>query len=219
MRGEILQFDSAAGDGLISGEDGQRYAFTHRQLLRPATLHVGIGVDFVPADGLATEIVVLERALPARVQPVRQGSAELSPWGYFMKCMRLYVDGNGRARRSEYWWFVFFQILFLLAPMFIGAFIAGWTSSYDDDVGSIIGGLFVILAAFIYLATILPGLCVLIRRLHDVGLSGWLVLINLVPYLGGLVLFVITLLPSQKQKNVHGPVPGATAQDTANLFS
>lgn len=219
MRGEILQFDSGAGDGLISGDDGQRYAFTHRQLLRPATLHPGLGVDFVPADGLATEIVVLERAIPSRVHPVRQGSAELSPWGYFMKCMRLYVDGHGRARRSEYWWFVFFQLLIIAGPIMAGSLIAAADPSYDGGPASLVGGSIIFLAVIVYLGMILPGVCVLIRRLHDVGLSGWLVLINAVPYIGGLVLFVITLLPSQKHKNEHGPVPGATAHDTANLFS
>lgn len=219
MRGEILQYDNGTGEGLISGDDGQRYSFTLRQLLRPATLHAGLGVDFVPADGLATEIVVLERAIPSHVSPVRQGPAELSPWGYFMKSLRLYVDGNGRARRSEYWWFIFFETLIVAAPIIVGALIAATEPSGVEGPATMIGGLIIMLAGLIYLGFILPGLCVLIRRLHDVGLSGWLVLLGLIPYLGGLVLFVITLLPSQKQKNEHGPVPGATAQDTANLFS
>lgn len=219
MRGEILQFDSGAGDGLISGDDGQRYAFTHRQLLRPSTLHAGLGVDFLPQDGLATEIVVLERPTPARITPVRQGSAELSPWGYFMKCLRLYVDGNGRARRSEYWWFIFFQALIIAAPIFVGAIIAATEPTGVEGPATTIGGLIILLAGVIYLGFILPGLCVLIRRLHDVGLSGWLVLLGLIPYLGGLVLFILTLLPSQKHRNEHGPVPGAAAHDTANLFS
>jgi len=219
VRGEILQFDSGAGDGLISGDDGQRYAFTHRQLLRPATLHAGLGVDFVPADGLATEIVVLERAIPSRVHPVRQGSAELSPWGYFMKCLSLYADGYGRARRSEYWWFIFFKWLIVSAPIVIGMIIIALGSSYDGDPAEVAGGLFGILTGLIYIGFILPSICVLIRRLHDVGLSGWLILLNLIPYLGLLVLFIITLLPSQKQKNEHGRVPGASAHDTANLFS
>lgn len=219
MRGEILQYDNGTGEGLISGDDGQRYSFTLRQLLRPATLHAGLGVDFVPAEGLATEIVVLERAIPPRVQRVRQGSAEHGPWGYFMKCLSLYADGHGRARRSEYWWFTLFQILLIYAPILFGlVFIGAGQEAYSDAL-IVFGFLLVIAGSVIALGVILPSVCVLIRRLHDVGLSGWLILLGLVPYLGGLVLFVITLLPSQGHKNEHGPVPGATVQDTANLFS
>jgi uncharacterized membrane protein YhaH (DUF805 family) len=51
-------------------------------------------------------------------------------------------------------------------------------------------------------------LTVLIRRLHDIGWSGWLVLLQFVP-LGGLILFICTLLPSERGVNKHGPYPKA----------
>ena len=45
------------------------------------------------------------------------------------------------------------------------------------------------------------------RRQHDIGLSGWFYLLILIPYVGGLIIFVFTLIPSQKHDNKWGPVP------------
>lgn len=46
-----------------------------------------------------------------------------------------------------------------------------------------------------------------VRRLHDLGMSGWLYLLVLIPYLGSLFLFVCALLPSQRKVNEYGPYP------------
>ena len=221
VRGEILQFDEASGEGLISGDDGQRYRLSFRDLIRPARLFAGQSVDFLPRDGIATDVVVLQAAptsaaFAPRIE--RQGPAELSPWGYFMKSMRMYADGNGRARRSEYWWFVLFHVLIILAPFIVGiGFVAVGEETYTDGL-SLVGGLFFILAGLVWLGFILPGICVTIRRFHDVGLTGWLILLGLIPYIGGLITFVITLLPSQAYRNVHGPVPGGSSRETAEVF-
>lgn len=223
MRGEILQFDEASGEGLISGDDGQRYRLSHRDLIRPTRLFAGQSVDFLPRDGVATDVVVLQAAVasaPAYAAPrtQRQGPAELSPWGYFMKCMRMYADGNGRARRSEYWWFVLFQALILLAPFMLGFLFVIVGEETATDGPAIFGGLLFIVAGLVWLGFLIPGICVTIRRFHDVGLTGWLILLGLIPYIGGLITFVITLLPSQAYRNVHGPVPGGHSRETAEVF-
>lgn len=221
MRGEILQFEEMSGEGLISGDDGQRYRLSHRDLIRPARLSAGQSVDFLPRDGIATEVVVLQTettALDHAPRYAQQGPPELSPWGYFMKSMRMYVDGNGRARRSEYWWFSLFQGLIILVPFMLGfVFVVAGAESSADGLG-ILGGLFFILAGIFWLGFFLPGICVTVRRFHDVGLTGWLVLLWLVPYVGILITFVITLLPSQAYRNVHGPVPGGQSRETADVF-
>jgi uncharacterized membrane protein YhaH (DUF805 family) len=219
MRGEILQFDEASGSGLISGDDGERYSLSFRDLISPTRLFTGQSVDFLPRDGIATEVVVRQTAHAAfaRSSGVEsEGPAEFSPWGYFMKSMRMYVDGNGRARRSEYWWFIFFQSLILLPPVFLGFFffVLGG-DSYDDGL-EIIGSLFLVLAGIVWLGFILPSICVTVRRFHDVGLSGWLVLLGVIPYVGGLITFIITLLPSQADRNVYGPNPKNHVDDVAN---
>jgi uncharacterized membrane protein YhaH (DUF805 family) len=58
-----------------------------------------------------------------------------------------------------------------------------------------------------FLATIVPALAVLIRRLHDTGKSGWWALIGLVPLIGGIVLLVFTLLDSEAVANKFGESP------------
>ena len=222
VRGEILQFDEASGEGLISGDDGQRYRLSFRDLIRPARLFAGQSVDFLPRDGFATDVVVLQAAPAssayASPRTERQGKPELGPWGYFMKSMRLYVDGNGRARRSEYWWFTLFYWVFLLIPLVPAAVLVGMgENAYDDNLIAF-GGVFFIVAGIVWLALFLPNVCVMIRRFHDVGLTGWLVLLGVIPYIGGLITFIITLLPSQNYRNVHGPVPGGHSRETAEVF-
>lgn len=63
------------------------------------------------------------------------------------------------------------------------------------------------LAVVYYFGTLLPGIAARIRRLHDIGLSGWIILIALIPYLGGIALFIMSLLPSEDRTNKHGPSP------------
>ena len=56
-------------------------------------------------------------------------------------------------------------------------------------------------------AMIIPSISVTVRRIHDIGLSGWFYLLILAPYVGGLILFVFALIPSQTRENRWGPVP------------
>ena len=80
-------------------------------------------------------------------------------------CFKKYADFSGTASRSEYWWFALFGVLVYLCLVIISA--ASRTP------------LFIILG----LGLLLPSLAVQVRRLRDGGFSGWLALINLIPYL------------------------------------
>jgi uncharacterized membrane protein YhaH (DUF805 family) len=62
------------------------------------------------------------------------------------------------------------------------------------------------------LATIVPALAVLVRRLHDTSRSGWWALIGLVPLVGGIVLFIFSVFDTLPEENTYGPSPkvGAT---------
>ena len=64
-----------------------------------------------------------------------------------------------------------------------------------------------ILAPLFSLAVLLPAICVAIRRLHDRDMSGWWVLLNLIPLIGFLILFVIYALPGTSGPNRFGPDP------------
>src|ERR1700753_2449950 len=87
-------------------------------------------------------------------------------------CLMKYADFRGRARRSEYWWFVVFT-----------AVITTVASIVDSSLGSHewVQGLAT-------LSLILPSLAVAARRLHDVGQSAWTLLLLIIPILGALIL-------------------------------
>lgn len=206
MRGEIVQYDPETGAGLVSGDDLARYDFSSRS----QDLAVGRRVDFVVSDGAATDLIVLQ---DARHQPVVIApEPDLGLWGYFRRCVTTkYVDGNGRARRKEYWSFALFHalILFLLFTPILVLVIIDAETGRDMQAFGMTG---IALAGLVMAGLILPGVTVLIRRFHDVGLSGWLVLIGCIPYVGGLFLFVVSLLPSQPAVNIYGAPPTGTGQ-------
>lgn len=110
-----------------------------------------------------------------------------------------YFTIKGRATRAEYWWFQLFVHLLIFAPFLaIMPFV-----DVEESSGVVPIVIFVMLAMALLLC---PNFCVKIRRLHDAGLSGWCLLVNLIPYVGGIILFVMTLMGSDKD-NKWGPSP------------
>jgi len=108
-----------------------------------------------------------------------------------------YANFNGRARRKEYWMFFLFNLIFAAAAMIID----NVTGLAMEKVGY--GPFYGIYA----LATLIPGLALAVRRLHDVGKSGWFLLIALIPIIGGIWLFVLVVTDSQPGSNEYGPNP------------
>ena len=79
-------------------------------------------------------------------------------------------------------------------------------------LGAIIGKLFMYVYYAYVLAILVPSIAVSIRRMHDIGRSGWWVLISLVPFIGSIWYIVLAALPSQLGPNQYGPNP--YGQDT-----
>jgi len=106
-----------------------------------------------------------------------------------------YAIFSGRASRSEYWWWALVSLIVGIVINIITS--TGTTTNASGAAvtgpGAIVG---LILAVIWGLGTIVPSLALLARRLHDVNLSAWLILLVLVPFLGGLALLVMTILPS-----------------------
>lgn len=218
MRGEVLFYDEAGGHGLLTGEDGARYTFGRTELQSLTPVRAGSSVDFLPRDGVATGVFILQS--PAQRSHVDRAEVDpISPWQYFTRCLSRYADGHGRARRKEYWYFILFQLLIVLVPAILCVGLSAAGGDTPSDASSIVIALLALITVAVYLALLIPGICVAIRRFHDVGLSGWLILLGLIPYAGGLITFVITLLPSQASPNKHGPVPAWSKRDTAEVFS
>ena len=116
---------------------------------------------------------------------------------WYLEVLRKYAVFSGRARRKEYWFFVLFNAIFAIAAMVLDNILG----LAIEDVGY---GPFYILYA---LATIVPGLAVSVRRLHDIGKSGWYILLLLIPCVGALILLIFDLTPGDPGDNEYGPDP------------
>ena len=109
---------------------------------------------------------------------------------------RQYANFDGRARRSEYWFFVLFVLLTSIVLSFLGGMIGG-------------PGLSRILTGLYTLVIFVPSLSLIWRRLHDTGHSGLWFLLTFIP-IGQIVLLVFFCLDSQPGENEYGPNPQET---------
>ena len=103
-----------------------------------------------------------------------------------------YCNFQGRASRSDYWWFCLFS--------FVLSWVINIAFFWSDTANYIVSGLFT-------LAIFLPSLGLCVRRLHDTGRSGWWFLINLIPLIGTLIYLYFVVQPSQPVPNQWGGVP------------
>ena len=98
---------------------------------------------------------------------------------WFIKCLRQYADFKGRARRKEYWWFAVFNFIFtiiILIPFMVQMFKLGMTGvdmSDEELYGVMLTSPYMWIYVIYYLAMLIPGIAVCVRRLHDIGRSGW----------------------------------------------
>ena len=107
-----------------------------------------------------------------------------------------YINFQARSTRSAYWYFVLFLV--------IGGFITGIADVllFQPQYVGPINGIFSV-------ATIIPSLSVSVRRLHDIGRTGWWLLLALIPIIGWIVLIVWACQPTDPQTNAYGPPPTA----------
>ena len=104
-------------------------------------------------------------------------------------CLSKYATFDGRASRSEFWWFMLFQFLVTVGISFLSQALGGLAS----------------------LALLLPIVAAQARRLHDIGKSGWLILIGLIPVIGWIVLIYWSVQPSAQGANEYGQASEAPA--------
>jgi uncharacterized membrane protein YhaH (DUF805 family) len=118
-----------------------------------------------------------------------------------------YANFKGRARRSEYWYYALTN--FLIQMVFLCLF---FLLSASDNVG--IGLLFYGLMMIYSLAVLIPSLAVAVRRLHDVGKSGWFYFIVLIPIIGVIWLLVLFFTEGDQGVNAYGPDPKADGSES-----
>lgn len=125
-------------------------------------------------------------------------------------CLSQYAVFRGRAPRSEFWWFWVFTLLVEVAAVVVGGMLfAGSVTATQVGMDQMHAWyLFAApnwLSGIVHLALILPSLAVAVRRLHDVGRSGWWFLIVFVPFFGILLLLFWWVQPSDPRPNAYGP--------------
>jgi len=117
---------------------------------------------------------------------------------WFLLAWQRGADFSGRSRRKEYWYFQLFNAVVMI---FLGLFAAAFSD--QGKPATIPFGLMFVYAFVLFV----PALSVTIRRLHDIGKSGWWYFIAFIPFIGGLILLVFTLLDSEPDRNEYGPNP------------
>ena len=116
---------------------------------------------------------------------------------WYLAVLKNYAGFSGRARRKEYWMFFLFNMIFAIVAMIL-----------DNVLGIAIEGVgYGPLYGLYALAVLIPGLAVSVRRLHDVGKSGWMLLIALIPLIGAIWLLVLMLTDSNPGENQYGSNP------------
>lgn len=124
-----------------------------------------------------------------------------------------YADFSGRSCRMEYWMFQ----LFFWGVLIVCALIMG---SIGNATGSdTIPGIGAILLTLFFFGSFIPALAVQVRRLHDTGKSGWLILINIIPYIGGLILLVMFCLRGDEGENEYGDNPLNPLGNVQDIFN
>jgi uncharacterized membrane protein YhaH (DUF805 family) len=120
--------------------------------------------------------------------------------------LRRYADFSGRSRRKEYW---MFALLLMVVGVTLTIVTGGFSSMMDPTsmVGNATMGAGSIILGLFYLAIFIPALAVQVRRFHDQDKSGWLVLLNFIPFLGGLIVFIFMCLDGTRGDNRFGPDP------------
>ncbi len=119
--------------------------------------------------------------------------------------LKRYADFEGRSRRKEYWMFTLLYVLIMLLP--IAMLVVGIAASDKGDGMPVLVSLGIGLMGLIVLACLIPSIAVQVRRFHDQDKSGWLVLLNFIPSIGGLIVLIFMCLEGTRGPNQYGPDP------------
>lgn len=125
--------------------------------------------------------------------------------GWILLPLKRYADFTGRSTRREFW---MFQLIYL--ALFVVGFlvIGGSADAYGET--SALGGLMLAMIMLALLGLLVPLLAVEVRRFHDQDRSGWFVLLNLIPYVGVILVYGMMLVDGTRGDNRFGPDPKAS---------
>lgn len=115
---------------------------------------------------------------------------------WYLEVFRKFADFSGRARRTEYWMFVLFNVIINI----LLAILDGMLGTSNREGFGLLRGIYTLIV-------LIPSLAVSVRRLHDTGRSGWWLLLSFVPCVGGIILLVFMIQDSEPGENAYGPNP------------
>ncbi len=118
---------------------------------------------------------------------------------WYIDAFKKYATFAGRAQRKAYWMFV----LFWFIAFIIASIVAGILDKVLGTNGAVSGSV----SGLYALGTVVPFIALSVRRLHDIGKSGWWYFIQLVPVIGGIWFLILTVTDSQPGENAYGPNP------------
>lgn len=119
---------------------------------------------------------------------------------WFILAFKKAFDFSTRLRRKEYWMFTLVSLIL----SFVLGLIDGFAGLEIAEGVGILGMLYGLLI-------LIPGLALGVRRLHDIGKSGWWLLIILIPIVGAIIILIFAILDSETQSNEYGENPKAAA--------
>ncbi len=120
--------------------------------------------------------------------------------------LKRYAEFGGRSRRMEYWMFFLFSVLIGIFTSIIDMVIFGMDNDFSP------------LNSLTSLALFIPSIAVAVRRLHDIGRSGWWYLLVFAIIIGWIVLLIWFCTEGTKGPNEYGPDPKGGAVDTSSVF-
>ena len=116
---------------------------------------------------------------------------------YYLGAFKKYFELTGRASKTEFWYFVLFNIMFSITAMLLDEILG------METVAQRYGLIYTIYTAIVFT----PGLTIVVRRLHDVGKSGFFVFIILIPIIGLIWLLIVLAGNGYPGKNKYGENP------------
>ena len=128
---------------------------------------------------------------------------------WYLKVLKQYTDFSGRARRKEFWMYTLFNIFAIVIAAVLDNVLGLTFEMQGQSMGY--GYIYMLYA----LAVFIPGLAVGVRRLHDVGKSGWFLLIGLIPLIGFIWLLILFCTDGESNSNKWGDNP-KTGGDAIN---
>lgn len=196
MQGKILDFSVQTNTGVISGLDNKRYEFAGSEWKEQQAPQRGMQVDFdINEQGGAVAVysALLQMSNTNVISSFKEkfnGKTEedYTVYDWTFKCLKNYANFQGRARRREYWFFTAFNV-----------FIYTMTAMLDNMLGT-----FILFNGLFLLAVALPVLGVSVRRLHDIGRSGWWYLIVCIPIIGFFIVLYWFCQAGDEQANQYG---------------